>query len=411
MPRFIKKMGKVVDPASLTESLHKGIRNQVTRAIDVKKAELATNPALPKTPPTAESMVDAHPVKMEYSPHGDVLDLDGRHRVMQAIERGDERINLQLTARDGGISNISVDPKYVAEKFGVTKESLAGTDAAQPYRAGNLQSRPAEMMPASKDAAKLQADAESAAAKPVKNGSADLIEKAEPAASTSPQSTSMRKIGDNASQDFHNLASSDYKVIDDASRGDLKELQNRIENNKRELRRLTDSEEDAKKAASIELRQKDTEQAIEDIFDDLDKKGIDHAVIQRARNSHKAAMAADEFSTRMKRSGVVEGANPDSTGPLAKELNKSNPETVNPSAYHKRVIEPLFNSGRLQDFVGPKIAEEMFDHSLEHAAAYDKIMRNRANAIGLARTVGRSALQTMGLGGLGYGVYHLTREH
>jgi hypothetical protein len=86
---------------------------------------------------------DAYPVKVEYSPEGDVLNLDGRHRVMQAIERGDSRIGVQTKMRDGTIQNLKADPNEVAKKFGVTKESLAASDANQPYRAPGGQPRPA----------------------------------------------------------------------------------------------------------------------------------------------------------------------------------------------------------------------------------------------------------------------------
>jgi len=86
---------------------------------------------------------DAYPVKIEYSPEGDVIDLDGRHRVMQAIERGDTRIGVQTKMRDGTIKNIKADPNEVAKKFGVTKESLAASDANQQYRAPGGQPRAA----------------------------------------------------------------------------------------------------------------------------------------------------------------------------------------------------------------------------------------------------------------------------
>jgi hypothetical protein len=74
---------------------------------------------------------DAHPVKLIHSPEGDTLEADGRHRVMQAIERGDKTVRVQTTMRDGTVQNLDVDPKVAAKKFGVTKGSLAETDAQQ----------------------------------------------------------------------------------------------------------------------------------------------------------------------------------------------------------------------------------------------------------------------------------------
>src|ERR1035437_10333327 len=75
--------------------------------------------------------LDAHPVKLIHSPEGDTLEADGRHRVMQAIERGDKTVRVQTTMRDGTVQNLDVDPKVAAKKFGVTKGSLAETDAQQ----------------------------------------------------------------------------------------------------------------------------------------------------------------------------------------------------------------------------------------------------------------------------------------
>lgn len=86
---------------------------------------------------------DAHPVKLVYDKDGNVLDLDGRHRVMQAIDDGKETIAVETKLRDGTTHTLHVDPKVVAKKFGVTRSSLAATDEAQPYRAGGGKPRAA----------------------------------------------------------------------------------------------------------------------------------------------------------------------------------------------------------------------------------------------------------------------------
>jgi hypothetical protein len=93
--------------------------------------------------PKVSAPTDAYPVKIDYSPDGDVLDLDGRHRVMQSIANGEKTISVQTKLRDGSVQTLKVDPNKVAAKFGVTKESLATTDAGQTYRAPGGQPRPA----------------------------------------------------------------------------------------------------------------------------------------------------------------------------------------------------------------------------------------------------------------------------
>jgi hypothetical protein len=50
---------------------------------------------------------------------------------------------VQTKLRDGSIQTLNVAPKDIAEKFGVTKESLAATDEGQTYRALSGQPRPA----------------------------------------------------------------------------------------------------------------------------------------------------------------------------------------------------------------------------------------------------------------------------
>lgn len=84
---------------------------------------------------------DAYPVKITYDEHGiPTAETDGRHRVIQAIENGQNRIQVTVDRGHGPVET-TVDPKVLARQMGVTKESLAATDAQQPYRKGNLQPR------------------------------------------------------------------------------------------------------------------------------------------------------------------------------------------------------------------------------------------------------------------------------
>jgi hypothetical protein len=101
------------------------------RKVNAAKARIAAPTPAP----------DAYPVKIVYDEHGiPTAETDGRHRVIQAIERGDERIPVTVDRGHGPVET-TVDPKVLARQMGVTKESLAATDAQQPYRRGNLQPR------------------------------------------------------------------------------------------------------------------------------------------------------------------------------------------------------------------------------------------------------------------------------
>ena len=86
---------------------------------------------------------EQHPVKIVYDEHGiPTAETDGRHRVIQAIERGDQRIEVTVDRGNGPVKT-TYDPKKLAAEMGVTKESLANTDAQQSYRKGGLQPREA----------------------------------------------------------------------------------------------------------------------------------------------------------------------------------------------------------------------------------------------------------------------------
>jgi hypothetical protein len=110
--------------------------------------------ARPATTPTIRGVQtpveDAHPVTLVRDEHGNILSedeagnqTDGRHRIIQALDRGDETIPVRTKMRDGSYQTLNVPPARAAEMFGVDKESLAATDSNQPWRKGNLQPREA----------------------------------------------------------------------------------------------------------------------------------------------------------------------------------------------------------------------------------------------------------------------------
>jgi len=75
------------------------------------------------------------------------------------------------------------------------------------------------------------------------------------------------------------------------------------------------------------------------------------------------------------------------------ELLEDSPETVNPRKLHAR-INSLYDSGRLQDALGEKGANDLFDHTLENSAAQSKILRNRKIAMTARNYGGVAALWT-----------------
>jgi GNAT superfamily N-acetyltransferase len=143
-PSWADKMGKIVSDLYHDESgemkipgkekpkssISKvaGLGDDVVAAARGKKGKEVVAPA------------DQYPVKIVYDKYGQpTSETDGRHRVMQAIERGDKRITVLVDRGKGaGLIETTVDPRLLAKEMGVDKESLLNTDEQQAsYRAGN----------------------------------------------------------------------------------------------------------------------------------------------------------------------------------------------------------------------------------------------------------------------------------
>ena len=125
--------GEVVWPDSYKNPPKGGGGNFTASDLDALKQKMG----IPEPTPAK----DAYPVKITYDEHGiPTAETDGRHRVIQAIQNGQERIKVTVDRGHGPVET-SVDPKVLAKEMGVTKESLAATDAQQAYRKGNLQPR------------------------------------------------------------------------------------------------------------------------------------------------------------------------------------------------------------------------------------------------------------------------------
>jgi hypothetical protein len=200
---------------------------------------------------------------------------------------------------------------------------------------------------------------------------------------------SIRKTVEQAGDKVHTASKADYKVLDEATNGRFQRFRDKLANGRRQLQNLSGSEEDVQKEASIVKGQKETEDAMQEAFDDAKAKGIDPKLIDRADANFRKSQALYDLDNAVKKS--TKGAHPDVSTP---ELLKESPETLNPKMFHSR-INALYDSGRLQDALGEEGANKMFDHTLEHSGAYDKIMRNRK----LGMIGGGAVLGAAGAGG------------
>jgi hypothetical protein len=143
------KQGESIAQPEIQEAVRTGNAQSIetTNANAVKNG--ITEPvAAPEQPAASGPPVDKYPVSIKYDADGDIVDLDGRHRVVEAWERGDKTIPVTTQLRDGSIEVLDTPVQSAAEKMGLgkdldhAKEILENTDANQPYRAGGGKPRP-----------------------------------------------------------------------------------------------------------------------------------------------------------------------------------------------------------------------------------------------------------------------------
>lgn len=90
---------------------------------------------------------ETHPVKIVYDEYGQpTAETDGRHRVIQALKNGYDRIEVVVDRGNGPVKT-TVPVRALARQMGVDETSLANTDSQQSYRAGNLKPRVAVTTP------------------------------------------------------------------------------------------------------------------------------------------------------------------------------------------------------------------------------------------------------------------------
>jgi hypothetical protein len=257
---------------------------------------------------------DAYPVKLVYDEDGNVVDLDGRHRVIKAIDDGKEAIPVQVTLRDGTTSTVQQDPKVVADRFGVTKESLAATDENQPYRAGNLQPREPVTKPAS-----VATPAEPTAA---------------PAAPKTPGGirTAIEEISNEVKAKSQKL----YQQLDNESGGRWQRYEDQIKNLNDKLDEVNGIDDEA--YDRLETKRNDIETSQAQMLEDLKEKGIDPKVADDAVAHYKQAMALRDLDKAVK-------------GSTSGDVRVGMKETVDPKKFVTRV-QKLYDSGRLEQALG-----------------------------------------------------------
>jgi hypothetical protein len=345
----------VAPEAAAEAAAEPGVIEQVWKGEKVAQpqAEAALRKATQNATPVEEAapiVEDKYPVKIVRNPAGDILDLDGRHRVMQAVERGDDRIGVQTTMRDGSVQNINVDPKLVAKEFGVTKESLAATDATQPYRAAGSQPRPAVTKPGVSKPAAQVAPAE------LRESLTAPIEAAEKGADAL------------------------YKTIDDATGNtDIKGLGKKLRDTNFKIRMSTNPTDEA----AWELKRTNIQDTIADALKQAKDAGVPDDQLAQADAQFKGMSALTDVEKRVfKNVNVVDPTTGEvNVNAAVKELQKLQDNTK----YGSPRLEQAFGKGNT---------------ILEDMKAANRLGIKALNRQQLAKTL----LKSLGVSGVGYEV-------
>jgi len=245
-----------------------GIIKQVLKGGKVAQqpAQTALRTAAQKATPALSKMqeVDQFPVKLVYDDEGNVVDLDGRHRVMQAIDEGKETMPVQTKLRDGSIQTLNVAPKDIAEKFGVTKESLAATDEGQTYRAPSGQPRPTAV-------------------------------KESVATSATPTTTELRESLTAPIEAAEKNADALYKPIDDAAGTDFKGLSKKLRDTNFKIRMSTNPTDEA----AWEAKRTEIEDTIADAKQRAAEAGVPDDQLAKADAQFKKMSALTDIEKKV----------------------------------------------------------------------------------------------------------------
>jgi hypothetical protein len=200
---------------------------------------------------------------------------------------------------------------------------------------------------------------------------------------------SIRDVAEDTADAVYAKSKSQYQVLDDVTGGRVQRFKDRLDNIRQSLNGLTGTEEDVTKEASLLKAQKETEDAMQEAFNDAKAKGVDPNLVDEANANFKKSQALYDLDKHLKLS--ASGMRPD-IGTAAK-----NPEAIDPSKMFSR-MNRLYDSGRLQEAVGEPNAQSLLEHANNAYLQQQKILANQA----IAKTAAKYGAYAAGLGALGH---------
>jgi hypothetical protein len=220
----------------------------------------------------------------------------------------------------------------------------------------------------------------------IRSTAAAVAKEAEVAAPTTP---SIYKTVEEAADNVLAKSKGQYQTLDEATGGRVQRFTDRLENIRQSLNKLTGTEEDTAKEASLLKAQKETEDGMNEAFEYAKAQGVDPKLIEEATGNFKQSQALYDLDTAIQRST--------SGKPLGVGNAKGLPETVDPKKLAPRMTA-LWKSGRLQQAIGEDNTADLMDYVGTAAKHQQSAIRNKV--------ILKIALPLAGAGAVGAGVVH-----
>lgn len=183
-----------------------------------------------------------------------------------------------------------------------------------------------------------------------------------------PKTPSIYKTVEEAAGNVLAKSKGQYQTLDAATGGRVQRFTDRLENIRQSLNKLTGTEEDTAKEASLLKAQSETEDGMQEAFEDARVRGVDPKLIDEATGNFKQSQALYDLDTAIQRST--------SGKPVGVGEVKGLPETVDPKKLAPR-ITALWKSGRLQQAIGEENTADLMDYVGTAAKHQQTAIRNK----------------------------------
>jgi hypothetical protein len=180
-----------------------------------------------------------------------------------------------------------------------------------------------------------------------------------------PAKGSIRGMVESIADQVQAKAKSQYQVIDEATGGAFKNVQDAIKNIQLKLRQTAGTDDAMEAQLTLNLSAQQAK--MQNVIKQAEQAGVDPKLLQEANGTWKKAQALYDLDSQVKKSvsgvraGMKEAAN--------------NPEVIDPKKLISR-LNNLYDSGRLQEATGDSVAEDLIN-----AASKSERMARRAKSV------------------------------